>query len=132
MMDRVGQHVGAMAGQMEVDGKSKAPKLLGHNTIGAVGGLAIPPVVRYIAGYKHCAQKVDPSVTVVVGYSNDFTDPTKCKAVALNQINNSGADILFQVAGGCGIGVFDAANQQNIVSIGTNADQTKTRQAQPA
>ncbi len=117
--------VGAIASQMEVDGKARIPKLLGHNTISAVGGLAIPPVVRYIAGYKYCAQKVDPSVTVVVGYSNDFTDPTKCKAVALNQINNSGADILFQVAGGCAIGVFDAANQQNIFSIGTDANQSK-------
>ena len=33
--------VGAIAGQMEVDGKSKVPKLLGHNTIGAVGGQAL-------------------------------------------------------------------------------------------
>ena len=69
--------VGAIAGQMEVDGKSKVPNLLGHNTISAVGGLAIPPVTRYIAGYKYCAKQVDPSVNVVVGYSNDFVDPTK-------------------------------------------------------
>src|SRR5438094_4694948 len=53
--------VGAIAGQMEVDGKAKIPKLLGKNTISAVGGLSIPPVNRYIAGYKYCAKKVDPS-----------------------------------------------------------------------
>src|SRR6266487_5963283 len=93
--------VGVMAGQMEVDGKSKAPKLLGHNTISAVGGLAIPPVIHYIAGYKYCAQKVDPSVNVVVGYSNDFNDPTKCAAIANKQFADNSADILFQVAGGC-------------------------------
>src|SRR5436190_13194172 len=52
--------VGAIAGQMEVDGKSKVPHLLGKNTIAAVGGLSIPPVNHYIAGYKYCAQKVDP------------------------------------------------------------------------
>ena len=117
--------VGAMAGQMEVDGKSKVPNLLGQNTISAVGGLAIPPVVRYIAGYKYCAQKVDPSVKVVVGYSNNFNDPTKCKAIAEKQVADNKADILFQVAGGCGIGVLDAATQHKVYSIGVDVDQSK-------
>lgn len=117
--------VGAMAGQMEVDGKSKLPKLLGKNTISAVGGLAIPPVVRYIAGYKYCAKKVDPGVNVVIGYSNNFNDPTKCKAIAQKQIADNNADILFQVAGGCGLGVLDAATQKNVYSIGVDVDQSK-------
>jgi basic membrane protein A len=117
--------VGAIAGQMEVDGKSKLPKLLGHNTISAVGGLAIPPVVRYIAGYKYCAKKVDPSVNVVVGYSNNFNDPTKCAAIAEKQIADNNADILFQVAGGCGIGVLDSATKHNVYSIGVDVDQSK-------
>lgn len=118
--------VGAIAGQMEVDGKSKAPKLLGHNTISAVGGLAIPPVVRYIAGYKYCAQKVDPNVKVVVGYSNNFNDPTKCAAIANKQISDNNADIVFQVAGQCGLGALDAASQKNVYSIGVDVDQSKT------
>ena len=117
--------VGAIAGQMEVDGKSKAPKLLGHNTIGAVGGLAVPPVVRYIAGYKYCARQVDPSVNVVVGYSNNFTDPTPCKAITNKQISDNSADIVFQVAGACGIGVLDAATAKNVYSIGVDVDQSK-------
>ena len=117
--------VGAMAGQMEVDGKAKLPKLLGHNTISAVGGLAIPPVVRYIAGYKYCAQKVDPSVNVVVGYSNNFSDPTKCAAIADKQFSDNNADILFQVAGGCGIGVLDSATKHKVYSIGVDVDQSK-------
>jgi basic membrane protein A and related proteins len=117
--------VGAIAGQMEVDGKAKLPKLLGKNTISAVGGLAIPPVVRYIAGYKYCAQKVDPSVKVVVGYSNNFTDPTKCGAIADKQFADNSADILFQVAGGCGIGVLDSATKHNVYSIGVDVDQSK-------
>ena len=117
--------VGAMAAQMELDGKAKVPKLLGHNTIGAVGGLPIPPVNRYIAGYKYCAKKVDPNVNVVVSYSNDFTDPAKCKAAAESQITDKQADIIFQVAGGCGIGVLDAATAKNVYSIGVDADQSK-------
>jgi len=118
--------VGAIAGQMEVDGKSKVPKLLGKNTISAVGGLAIPPVVRYIAGYKYCAKQVDPSVNVVVGYSNNFVDPTKCAAIANKQISDNSADIVFQVAGQCGLGALDAASQKNVYSIGVDVDQSKT------
>jgi basic membrane protein A len=117
--------VGAMAAQMELDGKAKVPKLLGHNTIGAVGGLPIPPVNRYIAGYKYCAKKVDPNINVVISYSNDFTDPAKCKAAAESQITDKQADIIFQVAGGCGIGVLDAATAKNVYSIGVDADQSK-------
>ncbi len=117
--------VGALAGQMENDGKAKAPKLLGHNTISAVGGLAIPPVVRYIAGYKYCAQKVDPNVKVVIGYSSNFTDPTKCAAIADKQFSDNQADILFQVAGLCGIGVLDSATKHNVYSIGVDVDQSK-------
>ncbi|HEY0755390.1 MAG TPA: BMP family ABC transporter substrate-binding protein [Ktedonobacteraceae bacterium] len=116
--------VGALAGQMEVDGKAKAPKLLGNNKIGAIGGLSIPPVNRYIAGYKYCAQKVDPKISVVISYSNDFADPSKCKAQAESQFAE-GADILFQVAGGCGVGVLDAATAKNVYSIGVDADQGK-------
>ncbi|HET9921155.1 MAG TPA: BMP family ABC transporter substrate-binding protein [Ktedonobacteraceae bacterium] len=115
--------VGAIAAQMEVDGKSKVPGLLGANTISAVGGLSIPPVNRYIAGYKFCAQKVDPSINVLIGYSNDFTDTAKCKDVALSQINGHKADIVFQVAGGCGVGALDAAHQKGVYGIGVDADQ---------
>ncbi|HZU67568.1 MAG TPA: BMP family ABC transporter substrate-binding protein [Ktedonobacteraceae bacterium] len=116
--------VGAIAGQMEVDGKAKVPNLLGKNTISAVGGLSIPPVNRYIAGYKYCAQKVDPSINVLVNYSQDFSDTAKCKDVALSQINQHSADIIFQVAGGCGVGALDAAYQKNVYGIGVDADQS--------
>jgi basic membrane protein A len=116
--------VGAIAAQMEVDGKAKVPKLLGKNTISAVGGLSIPPVNRYIAGYKSCAQKVDPSINVVINYSQDFTNTAKCKDVALGQINQHSADIVFQVAGGCGVGALDAANGKGVFGIGVDADQS--------
>jgi len=116
--------VGAIAAQMEVDGKAKISKLLGKNTIAAVGGLSIPPVNRYIAGYKYCATKVDSSITVLVNYSQDFTNPAKCKDVALSQISQHSADIIFQVAGGCGAGALDAANSKGVFGIGVDADQS--------
>jgi basic membrane protein A len=115
--------VGAIAGQMELDGKSKIPKLLGKNTIGAVGGVSIPPVNHYIAGYKYCAQKIDPSVKVIVNYSQDFSNTAKCKDIATSEINQNSADIIFQVAGGCGVGALDAADQKGVFGIGVDSDQ---------
>jgi basic membrane protein A len=115
--------VGAIAGQMEKDGKSKVPNLLGASAIGAVGGIAVPAVVRYIAGYKYCAKQVDPSVKVYITYSNDFADTAKCKDAATSMINQHQVDIVFQVAGGCGIGALDAANGKNVYGIGVDADQ---------
>ncbi len=115
--------VGAVAGQMEVDGKAKISKLLGANTILAVGGLDIPPVDHYIAGYKYCAQKVSPSVKVLVNFSQSFTDTAKCKDIANSRINSDKADIVFQVAGGCGVGSLDAANSKGVYGIGVDADQ---------
>lgn len=115
--------VGAIAGQMEVDGPSKVPHLLGANSVGVVGGLSIPPVNRYIAGFKYCIKMVDPNVKFNLVYSQDFSATAKCKDDALSLINQDKADIIFQVAGGCGVGALDAAHQAGVYGIGVDADQ---------
>ncbi|GCE22640.1 BMP family lipoprotein [Dictyobacter kobayashii] len=115
---------GVVAGEMEVLGKSKVSKLLGSNTIGAVGGQSIPPVDHYIAGYQFCAKKVDPSVTVKVNYSQSFDNTAKCQDIANNQIDTAKADIIFQVAGGCGVGALQAAKAKGVYSIGVDSDQS--------
>jgi basic membrane protein A and related proteins len=94
----------------------------GANTIGAVGGLKIPPVDIWIAGYKYCAQKVVPGIKVLVQYSQDFVATDKCKTVAENEISQ-GADVLFQVAGGCGLGTLKAADEAGKWGIGVDVDQ---------
>jgi basic membrane protein A len=113
-----GALVGVVAGMLEKQGKAKK----NQHVISAVGGISIPPVNHYIAGYKWAATMEDPSIKVLVGYSNDFTDPAKCKNVASSQISAK-SDILFQVAGGCGLGVLQAAGQAGVYSIGVDADQ---------
>ena len=94
----------------------------GGNVIGAVGGIKIPPVDIWIAGYRFCAKKVVPGIKVLIGYSQDFVAPDKCKTVATNQISR-GAKVLFQVAGGCGLGTLKAADQAGIWGIGVDNDQ---------
>jgi basic membrane protein A and related proteins len=113
-----GALVGTIAGVLEKDGKGSKNK----HTIGSVGGIKIPPVDHYIAGYQWAAKQQDPSIKTLNGYSNNFNDPTKCAGIAANQISQ-GADILFQVAGGCGNGVLTEAGKQGVWSIGVDADQ---------
>jgi basic membrane protein A and related proteins len=95
----------------------------GKNTIGSVGGQKQPPVDRYIAGYQAGARAADPSIKLLNTYSQDWVDQAKCKQAALNEISQ-GASIVFQVAGGCGLGVLDAAKQQGVWGIGVDADQS--------
>jgi basic membrane protein A and related proteins len=90
--------------------------------VGAVGGLKIPPVDRFIAGYYAGAKKAFPRVKVIHNYSQDFVDQAKCKEQALAQIAQ-GASVMFQVAGQCGLGVLSAAKEKKIWGIGVDADQ---------
>ncbi|HET9847153.1 MAG TPA: BMP family ABC transporter substrate-binding protein [Candidatus Dormibacteraeota bacterium] len=113
-----GALVGTIAGVLEKDGKGAKNK----NSIGSIGGIKIPPVDHYIAGYQWAAKQIDPGITTQNGYSNNFTDPTKCSGIAEDQISK-GADIVFQVAGGCGNGVLTQAGKDGVWSIGVDADQ---------
>jgi basic membrane protein A len=103
---------------------AKAAARAGHKVIGAVGGLKIPPVDIWIAGYKFCAQKAVPGTKVLVDYSQDFVAADKCKTVAENMIAQQ-AQVLFQVAGGCGLGTLKAAAAAHIWGIGVDKDQYK-------
>jgi basic membrane protein A and related proteins len=95
----------------------------GPDVIGSVGGQKQPPVDRFIAGYQAGAKAADPGITTLNGYSQDFSDQAKCKQVALNQIEQ-GAGVIFQVAGGCGLGALDAAKEKGVWGIGVDADQS--------
>jgi basic membrane protein A len=94
----------------------------GKQVIGSVGGQKIPPVDHYIAGYQAGAKASNPGIKTLNGYSQDFVDQAKCKELALNQIAE-GAQVVFQVAGQCGLGVLDAAKEKGVQGIGVDADQ---------
>ena len=95
----------------------------GADIISAVGGMKEPPVDRFIAGYFAGAKKADPGIKTVVGYSQDWDDQAKCKELALNQIA-AGSGVVFQVAGGCGLGALNAAGERERWGIGVDADQS--------
>ena len=105
-----------------------AGSLTKTNTIGTVGGIfSIPPVPQYMGGYENGAMSVNPDIKVLSDFvSTDitkaFTDPVRGKAIA-DQMVSQGADVLFQVAGGSGQGVLQAACDNNLLAIGVDVDQ---------
>jgi basic membrane protein A len=113
------QEAGYLAGWLAIKTLMSQKKPL---TIGAVGGLKIPPVDRYIAGYQAGATAANAKAKVLVGYSQNFGDQSKCKEISLNHIAQ-GSQAEFQVAGGCGLGSLSAAKDKGIWGIGVDADQ---------
>ena len=114
--EEVGYLVGYLAGLEE---KRRA----GADAISAVGGMKEPPVDRFVAGYFAGAAKADPGIKTMLDYSQDWDDQAKCKELALNQIAR-GSNVVFQVAGGCGLGALNAAGERDRWGIGVDADQS--------
>src|SRR6187455_645180 len=98
-------------------------KRAGAKSVSAVGGFKQPPVDRFIAGYRAGAQAAVPKTKVKWDYSQDWEDQAKCKELALNQIA-AGSKVVFQVAGGCGLGALSAAKDRGVWGIGVDADQS--------
>ena len=101
---------------------AKGHPVNGQSVIGSVGGIKIPPVDRFIAGYQYGAKQAYPQIKLLNDYSQDFVAQNKCKEKALNMIANN-ASVVFQVAGQCGLGVLDAAKEKKVFGIGVDADQ---------
>jgi basic membrane protein A len=94
----------------------------GKQVLSSVGGQDVPAVQSYIAGYQAGAKKANPQVKTLNAYSQDFVDQAKCKEIALNQIGE-GSQVVFAVAGQCGLGALDAAKEKGVQGIGVDADQ---------
>jgi basic membrane protein A and related proteins len=93
------------------------------NTVSTVGGISVPSVNNWIAGFRTAVKDTKPDVKLLNAYSQDFNDQAKCKEIALDQIAQ-GSDVVFQVAGQCGLGALDAACQEGVMAIGVDADQS--------
>jgi basic membrane protein A len=95
-------------------------------TLGFVGGMDVPLIHRFEAGYVAGARHVRPDVKVLVGYAGvrpeAFADPVRGKEIALSQIDQ-GADIVFHAAGVTGLGVIEAARERGRLAIGVDSNQ---------
>ncbi|MDY3006663.1 BMP family ABC transporter substrate-binding protein [Anaerococcus sp. AGMB00486] len=96
------------------------------NNVGFVGGMESAVIDRFqygfMAGVKQAAREKGKDIEVQVQYANSYSDQAKGKNIA-NQMYQNGADVIFQAAGGTGIGVFEAAKENNKYIIGVDRDQ---------
>jgi basic membrane protein A len=95
-------------------------------TVGFVGGMEIPLIKKFEAGYRAGVQTVRPDARVLVKYAGTtggaFKDPTKGKELGLAEYHQ-GADIIFHASGSTGLGVFEAARELGKLAIGVDSDQ---------
>ena len=99
-----------------------AAKMSKSGVVGAVGGEQNTTIDDFIVGYKQGALYANPDIKVVTNYANTYEDPAKGKECAL-ALHNQGADVIFQIAGNTGNGVFAAAQEAGFYAIGVDQDQ---------
>ena len=95
-------------------------------TVGFIGGMKIPLIKKFEAGYQAGVRMVNPKAQVLVGYAGvtgeAFKNPGKGKELALSQFGQ-GADIIFHASGSTGLGLFEAAREKGKLAIGVDSDQ---------
>ncbi|CAM2806171.1 Nucleoside-binding protein [Streptococcus acidominimus] len=89
-----------------------AAKTTKTKKVGFVGGMESDVIIRFEKGFEAGVKSVDDSIEIKVDYAGSFGDAAKGKTIAAAQYA-SGADIVYQVAGGTGVGVFSEAKSLN-------------------
>ena len=91
----------------------------------------MPLINKFQAGFEAGVKATNPKRKVQVKYLTQppdfsgFGDPAKGKTAAAGMFD-AGADVVFQVAGGSGGGVFEAAKAAGGMAIGVDSDQYLT------
>lgn len=98
----------------------------GSKKVGFVGGMDIPLIHKFEAGYRAGVKHVCPDCTVIAQYAGvtpeAFRNPGRGKELALSQYQ-SGVNVIFHASGSTGLGVFEAARASGKLAIGVDADQ---------
>lgn len=92
--------------------------------VGLVGGMDIPVINDFVAGFEAGVAAVDDSIEVKVSYVGDFNDSPKGYDQGKAMIEQ-GADVIYQVAGGSGVGALQAAADEDVYAIGVDSNQNQ-------
>ncbi len=118
--------VGALAALVSRESRIGDRNYTPTRRIGFVGGMDIPLIHKFEAGYRAGVLHVCPDCTVVAQYAGvtpeAFRNPGRGKELALSQYQ-SGVNVIFHAAGSTGLGVFEAARASGKLAIGVDADQ---------
>ncbi|MEV5100544.1 BMP family protein [Streptomyces massasporeus] len=105
-----------------------AAKTSKSKVVGFVGGVDIPLIHKFQAGFAQGVKDTDPKVKVLSQYltqtaeEGGFASPDKGKTAAEGQIEKK-ADVVYAAAGLSGQGVIEAAASQKVWAIGVDSDQ---------
>ncbi|TDO73029.1 nucleoside-binding protein [Halanaerobium saccharolyticum] len=90
--------------------------------VGFVGGVDFALIHRFEGGFYQGAKYINPDIEIQSMYADDFGNPAKGREIALGMIDD-GADVIYHAAGGTGMGVFQAAEEEDIYAIGVDSNQ---------
>jgi basic membrane protein A and related proteins len=99
--------------------------------VGFIGGVQVPLIAKFEAGFKAGAEAVNPDIQVQTTYLTQppdfsgFGDPAKGRTAAQGMFD-AGADVVYHAAGGSGGGLFEAAQAAGTLAIGVDSDQYET------
>ena len=96
------------------------------DVVGFIGGMDIPLIRKFACGYVQGVKAVNPGAKVIQNMTGTtpaaWNDPVKGSELTKAQIAQ-GADVVYAAAGGTGVGVLQTAADENILSIGVDANQ---------
>lgn len=94
--------------------------------IGFVGGMDIPLIRKFQLGYEEGARYVDPEIEIIANMTGSspsaWSDPVKGAELAQSQIDR-GVDVIYSPAGPTALGVYQAAVDKGIQTIGVDSNQ---------
>jgi basic membrane protein A and related proteins len=112
---------GAFAAMVTTESELKGTNK--DKTIGFIGGMKNEVIADFLDGYKQGAAFIDPEVKIVEDYVGDFLNESRAEKLALQQFRSEGVDIIYNVAGGAGLGILKAGNKVRKYTIGVDSNQ---------
>jgi basic membrane protein A len=97
-----------------------------QTTVGFVGGVEVPLIEKFQAGFEAGVKAANDSVEILSNYTGSFNDPSAGREAALAMYDNN-ADIIYHASGNTGTGVFQAAQEEGRYAIGVDRDQSVTK-----
>jgi basic membrane protein A len=92
-------------------------------TIAFVGGIDIPLLRKFEAGFAAGARQIDPSITVLVKYIGSFDDPAAGKEIG-SVLLSQNADVIYIAAGKAGLGAIETIKDRaGVYAIGVDVNQ---------
>lgn len=101
-----------------------AAKISTSGILGTILGMEFPTVTDFKTGFDQGAKDANPDIQILNAVAGTFSDPAKGKEIGLAQLNQ-GADIIFPIAGGTGLGALQAVKEAGggKLAVGVDSDQ---------